>query len=433
MKKNKIILTILLAASLIYSCQDSPAHIDTIDENSITAEQSSSFSKSKVLFADPESDCINSLDEDDGCCDTVLDVSLDCEDSGGGVGTGGGDGDDSDSGIRSGFHYVHRGGNARLYHAFSSNGTTWSNDMSNYKDITSLSATGGKTQRGPALSYFNNELYAFFTGETSDKIYYLTTADEATWKGDNISYTAYVPVTGRPFEAIPKASMSPVSIVHKNKLFLYSVSKPWIGTYGESTINIFSSSNGSTWASPDTIPGVRVDTKGGSPFHNWRTSALGVATSSSRVYIMYPDANRNTKLAFSADGRTNWGEISIPFGNGKEGYSGTYLQGTLYFVAVGRDSENIYLFKINPRDIGIAQVPVLLSSQKIIADDVYLSTDQTPTIASANGLLVVSYKEKNRDNIRYSYSSDGGTTWSKDENAVGGTKKGGPYMIYVKN
>ncbi|MCG8374376.1 MAG: hypothetical protein MI700_12620, partial [Balneolales bacterium] len=376
-------------------------------EVEIAEEQLKNEVTNNFNFMDPIDNCITQHDEiiapvdEDECME---------EDPGGGPGgnPGTGPGTGTSTGIKTGFHYTHKGQSTnRLYHAYSSSGTSWTG--SNYRDITTSS--NSLSNRGPSTVYFKNQLYAFYKGQNSDEISFTRSSNGTSWSShQSIGGSSY------------KSHQAPAAVVYRDTLYVYYADDSNIrGVYTADGVNWNATGKLIQDKEIKRCASIVILINCFKPY-----AQFGVTVYNDQIVLMFPsDADGGQlKIRRSSDGKTFFQDFSLFPGiepDKNKGVSGVEFNGKLFMTFGGRYTSNV---KIVETDL------VTVAQRDVTVSGGTPQTSQTPSIATDGSKLVIVYKGNSSSNVFYAYSTDG-NAWSGNGFAVGGTKDGGPSLIYV--
>ncbi|MEO1021516.1 MAG: hypothetical protein AAFW89_03160 [Bacteroidota bacterium] len=399
MNRNVLIASCMVFVALFYACQDASTNIT--NESDPAQEETQDLSSRITAFGDPP--CLAGPEGDD-CCEDQLLLSFDCIPDGGGDNPGGG----GFNGLPDRFQYVNRGNTFKnIYTSHSSTGTGGWSVNANF----SGSASGAKSNNGPAIIEFNNKLYTYYRGASGKDIFYAHTSNGSTWSGNgHIGNNA-------------KSNFSPVAIVHNNEIYVYYVEE------NGNIPRVSKSSNGTTYT---------LNTRLRDQFGNNLTccgesdEAIGAASFNNQIYFFYRNGYLSSNpgeiyYRTSTDGINFSSQVTVA-GNwphtkpsASSGIATTVHNGKLYIAfAEMYEPDTAPNFGPFSNRLVVLRTGTNNTFQwgSGTGGDIDITpfvTNETPGIASDGNRLVVVYKNLNEDIRSYYYS---------DQNFPGSTANG---------
>lgn len=285
------------------------------------------------------------------------------------------------------FWNLYRGNSDGLWFNFSSNGINWS--------TSSQVNSGALLDQAPETIFFNDRLIVAYRGRligSGSETVYITFSD------DGINWTQIpTPIT---------STSTPALVVKNGLLFVYSTlsAPPW----NDGTVYQWSTSDLANWSSnlvtgiPGNLPGYGL------------SAALDLIN---RVHLFYhiPDGgNVRMKSASSNDG--------ISFGGPTQVVRDYGISSGVDNDAVSRDGAIAMVYRASNGNVRV--IPDIINAQSISYAIPNSSTSRGPSITFRGGRLIVTYKGNSTNNVWFSFSDNGGVSWSAQTTHPGSTPSG---------
>lgn len=396
---TKRVVTLLLAAFLFSTCQESPTQSGHVNNESVLSNEQGP-SRIANDFGNAEG-----FEDPNDCLDDPF--AIDCDPGGGGPGGGNG----SILPVR--FQYVNRGNTyASLYTSVSVNGINgWS--TSSFQGP----AANAESSNTPALVKFQDKLYVFYNDHQSTNIRYAFSLNGNDWFGNSI------------LNNNASGSKAPVATVHDGKIYVYALDFQGV------TPKVSTSSNGTSFTQSVSTKDENGNTIQCCGSINDNKESIGVASFRGKIYLFYRNnftlqdpgrINYRTStdgINFSAEktiGRQSGFPVNaIP--TATSGISTTVHQDKLYiaFASLFAQGDTTHTGFNVSKNVVVMRTDVnggFTNGFFTGGDYSYTSfgTDQTPGIASDGNKIVVVYRDNNKDFNSFYYSPQpipGGTTF----------------------